>query len=67
MRILVNDEEIEITAGTSVADLLLQLNHPDSRGLAVAVNDCVYPRSGWPQQTFTEGDRITLIRAAAGG
>ena len=79
MKVKVNDDTLELPAESSVANLLSRLNYHDTRGLAVAVNDAVYPRSGWPQQILYEGSRrwlnlalplTALLRpsiAAAGG
>lgn len=67
MQIFVNDDAFNIDEQSSVRDLLFLLKYHDSRGLAVAVNDAVFPRSGWSEQLLQEGDRVTLIRAAAGG
>ena len=38
-----------------------------TRGLAVAINDEVIPRSLWPEHTLAPGDRIEVIRATQGG
>ena len=67
MRIVVNDEDREVPTGCTVAELLASLGYAETRGLAVAVNDAVHPRSGWAQQRLAEADRVVLIRAAAGG
>jgi sulfur carrier protein len=67
MNIFMNDQEMQLEQNPTVAELLALLNYDDTRGLAVAVNDNVYPRSGWSTQSLHEGDRVTLIRAAAGG
>ncbi|TVR43533.1 MAG: sulfur carrier protein ThiS [Planctomycetota bacterium] len=67
MHIEINDKTMELSPGATVEMLLQQLGHGEGRGIAVAVNDQVHPRSGWSQQTLNDGDRVTLIRAAAGG
>lgn len=67
MQISVNDEQLEVEKLTTVDALLEQLGYHDRRGIAVAVNDQVHPRSAWVNQQLQSGDRVTLIRAAAGG
>ena len=37
------------------------------RGVAVAVNASLVPRSTWPTTVVAEGDRIELLHAAQGG
>jgi sulfur carrier protein len=37
------------------------------RGVAVAVNSEVVPRSSWAEFTIKEGDRVEVLGAAAGG
>lgn len=46
MKLMVNDEELEVDDGTTVSGLLDALGFPD-RGIAVAVNWSVLPRSQW--------------------
>ncbi|TVR41665.1 MAG: sulfur carrier protein ThiS [Planctomycetota bacterium] len=65
--IYVNDAPVPLSSSMTVQTLLEHLGHHDARGLAVAVNDAVHPRSQWARQQLHAGDRITLIRAAAGG
>lgn len=67
MTVVINDDPVEVADAISVQDLLQHLGYSDTRGLAVAVNDSVHPRSQWAQQQLHADDRITLIRAAAGG
>lgn len=40
---------------------------PSLRGIAVAVNGEVVPRSAWPRHLLADGDRIEVLSAAAGG
>jgi sulfur carrier protein len=54
-------------AGGALLDVLVALNMEARTGMAVALNDRVVPRSQWPQQAVSVGDRITLITATAGG
>lgn len=40
---------------------------PSPRGVAVAVNGEVVPKSRWASTRLTAGDRIEIVTAAAGG
>ncbi len=52
--------------GTTVADLVDR--HRDSpRGVAVARNEEVVPRSRWDDTVVAEGDRFEILTAAQGG
>ncbi|WP_445167238.1 sulfur carrier protein ThiS [Mycolicibacterium sp. Dal123E01] len=65
MKVLVNDEELEVSDGTTVSSLLATLGFPE-RGIAVAVDWTVLPRSQW-NSTVTEGSRIEVVTAVQGG
>ena len=62
----VNGERRRLAAGTTVADLVAVVAE-SPRGLAVAVNADVVPRSTWPHAALRPGDRIELLSAAQGG
>lgn len=73
--IVVNGEQYEVLPGTSVEQLLAEYV-PDAvpgvpggrtRGMAVALNDAVVPRSAWSQTAVNEGDRIEIVTAVPGG
>ena len=65
--IRVNDEPRTIPAGTTVADLVRELGLTDRKGVAIALNGAVVPRSLWPTHSLADGDRLLLIRATQGG
>ncbi len=65
MRILVNDEEVEIDDDTSVEALVDQLGFPD-KGIAVAVDWAVLPRSEW-DTVLSDGARVEVVTAVQGG
>ena len=66
MRASINGEPREIEAGLTIADLLQQLGAPE-RGIAIAKNERVVPRSAFADERIAEGDRIEIIQAVAGG
>lgn len=64
--LVLNGDAVVVHAGTTVADLVAE--HADSpKGLAVAVNAEVVPRSAWASTTLADGDRVELLVAAQGG
>jgi sulfur carrier protein len=72
--IMLNGERLEgflvgeDDASSTVAALLAHLGVEGSqRGVAVAVNDEVVPRSQWATHVLRGGDRVELIRATQGG
>ena len=65
MKVMVNDEELEIGDGTTVTALLDTLGFPE-RGIAVAVNWTVLPRSQW-NSAIPEGARVEVVTAVQGG
>lgn len=66
MRIEVNGEPRELTDGTTVGDLLDTLVE-NRRGVAVAVDGEVVPRSTWDGTALHDGARIEVVGAVQGG
>lgn len=65
MRILVNNEEVDIDDDITVAALVQHLGYPD-KGIAVAVDWTVLPRSDW-YTILSEGARVEVVTAVQGG
>ena len=65
MIVTVNDQELEVDQNTTVAALLESMGVPD-RGVAVAVNWAVLPRSEW-DAAVPPGARIEVLTAVQGG
>jgi sulfur carrier protein len=65
MIVTVNDEAVEVDDRTTVAGLLATLGFPD-KGIAVAVDLAVLPRSRW-QSALTNGARVEVVTAVQGG
>ena len=64
--ITVNGAADEVADGTTVADLVAR--HRDSpKGVAVARNEEVVPRSQWDDTVAADGDRFEILTAAQGG
>ncbi|MEI7516911.1 MAG: sulfur carrier protein ThiS [Mycobacteriaceae bacterium] len=65
MIVTVNDQELEVDQNTTVAALLESMGVPD-RGVAVAVNWAVLPRSEW-DAAVPPGARVEVLTAVQGG
>ncbi len=65
MIVVVNAERLEIDDRTTVAALLQSLGYPD-RGIAVALDQALLPRSGWAT-TLSDGARLEVVTAVQGG
>ena len=67
MNIRLNGKQIEIHAD-AVSDVLAHVGVPvGHRGVAVAVNGSVVPRSTWTTAPVNPGDEVEVIGAAQGG
>jgi sulfur carrier protein len=64
--VTVNGEAEEVGEGTTVADLVAR-HRSSPRGVAVARNEEVVPRSRWAATPVTDGDRFEILTAAQGG
>lgn len=68
MRVTVNGEPRELAGPTTVADLVADYTRgAPPRGVAVAVNADVVPRSGWAARALAAGDRVEVLTAVQGG
>jgi sulfur carrier protein len=65
MIVVVNENAVEIDGQTTVAGLLESLGFPE-RGIAVAMDDAVLPRSSWTTKLF-DGARLEIVTAVQGG
>ena len=68
MRVLLNGSEAELTDGATVQAAIVSLDLPASgRGVAVAVDAEVVPRTEWDTHELREGARVEVLRAIQGG
>lgn len=65
MIVNVNEKQIEVAEATTVAALLASMGYPD-RGIAVAVDQAVLPRSRWAT-ALADGARLEVVTAVQGG
>jgi len=66
MTVLVNGERRELHDETTVADVVRSLVDAD-RGVAVALDGEVVPRSVWATTPLRDGHRVEVLRAVQGG
>jgi sulfur carrier protein len=68
VRIQLNGAPRELDDGATVADVVLLLGRdPEARGIAVAVEAEVVPRTAWDRHELRDGDRIEVLTAILGG
>ncbi len=68
MKVIINDASVELSdSNPALGSAIAHSGVKDLKGLAVAVNDAVVPRSTWESFLLNENDTITIIRATQGG
>ncbi|NSL89300.1 sulfur carrier protein ThiS [Chitinophaga solisilvae] len=67
MEVLVNNKLYAVQQGITIAALLQFIQLSAHKGIAVAVNNQVVPKTAWDQQQVEPADNITIIRATQGG
>lgn len=65
MKVLLNGRPQEVDDGTTVA-ALVELAGAPSRGVAVAVDGVILPRTGWGSAA-AEGSAVEVLTAVQGG
>jgi sulfur carrier protein len=66
--IVLNGEPSDLSPGQTVARMLLRLDLArDARGVAVAVNGEIVPRSTWDAFALPAGARVEVLTAMQGG
>ena len=68
MNVVVNGSPTELADGATVEAALAVLEVPAAgRGVAVAVDAEVVPRTEWGRHELQEGARVEILRAIQGG
>jgi sulfur carrier protein len=67
MRIELNGRAVEIAAEATVADAVMASGARERRGVAVAVEGEVVPRSEWAATPLREGQQVDVLHAVQGG
>lgn len=64
----VNGLPVQVVSGTTIAEVVASLTEQDdAKGVAVAVDRCVVPRSEWATTAARAGSLVEVVGAAAGG
>jgi sulfur carrier protein len=66
MEIILNGDRRTLVEGTTVADVIAQLDLAGQR-LAVEINEELVPRSTFAVHQLREGDTIEIVHAIGGG
>jgi len=67
VKVSVNGVEQELATGATVADVVRSLVESPERGVAVALDGEVVPRSRWQATGLREGQAVEVLRAVQGG
>ncbi|HKN91095.1 MAG TPA: sulfur carrier protein ThiS [Acidimicrobiia bacterium] len=67
MSLSVNGSPAPLPSPATVAGLVAALPGAGPRGIAIAVNGEVVPRSAWDATGLHPGDRVEVLTAAQGG
>ena len=68
MNVVLNGRPAELPQGATVRDAVVAAGAgADERGIAVALDGTVVPRSAWDATTLDEGAQLEVLRATAGG
>lgn len=68
MDLLVNGEKRQFDGEElTLSELLTRMDIAQRRGIAVAVNYEVVPKSSWDDAKICDGDEIEIVRATQGG
>jgi sulfur carrier protein len=66
--ITVNGTEAQLPEGARIADVLDALGvEPGRRGVAIAVDGEVVPRTQWDSTSLAAGARVEVVQAIQGG
>lgn len=66
LEVVVNGQRITVAAGMTVGGLV-DLVVPSSRGVAVAIEREVVPRSTWSHVQLAGGEHVEIVSVSAGG
>jgi len=68
LTVTVNGKPLTVRAGSTIADVVAHLvGGAEPKGIAVAVDRCVIPRSLWSSTPAEPGAPIEVVTASAGG
>jgi len=67
MKIILNNKPITVSETETLESILESNGLLDKKGIAVAINSSVIPKSNWKNTKINTNDNIMIITATAGG
>jgi sulfur carrier protein len=67
MLVSVNNQSVSLPVACTLTGLLRHVGLSDPRGLAIAINHQLLPKSTWDSYALGENDQVTIIHATQGG
>jgi sulfur carrier protein len=67
MEIMLNGQATQVVAPYTVDQLISEFFRGSGKGIAVAINQSIVPKSDWSSRKLSPDDQITLITATQGG
>lgn len=67
MEILINNQKQTITENTTLQAIVNAQLGDKQKGIAIAINDTVIPKSNWETHIIQSNDKILIIKATQGG
>ena len=67
MLVSVNNQSVTLPATCSLAGLVDHFGFRDQKGMAIAINHHIIPKSTWASYALSENDQVTIIHATQGG
>lgn len=67
MEIFINNEAFQTPLDSTLKHVLSENGLSDQKGIAVAINNTVVPKTNWGKKTLIPQDKITVIKATQGG
>ena len=68
MNITINGEVLTVKEQMKLNEFVeLRLNGKEPRGIAVALNEMIIPKSKWNETALNENDNVEIVHAVQGG
>lgn len=67
MRITINNQIYQFDENTTLENAIHSLQMEETKGIALALNEDIIPRSQWNDTILSDEDKIIIIGAVAGG
>lgn len=67
MKVILNNQELELEDAASLAELLETASIDLNGRFALAINEEVIPKSDWSTKKLVSNDRVLVVKAVKGG